>query len=144
MGTFLKNKIVLLGLGGAALLLAVYFVFFSGGSATETVSLPSAPSSTLLTVTPADASGGTVLGRNLIVLLDQLRAIRLDTTFFGRADYASLADWSSQIPPQEVGRRNPFLKLEGSVLPTVPSSAKKKGSSAKVSPPADSGFLESF
>ncbi len=51
------------------------------------------------------------IGRDFIVLLAELKAIKLDETFFADPIFLSLHDSTVTIAPQPVGRRNPFAPI---------------------------------
>ena len=87
----------------------------SSGTSTETPPLSSS----------AD-SGAASVSKELLVTLTNLRTIRLDDSIFSDPSFISLADYGVTIPPQPVGRRNPFAPLPmfspggaspGSVIP---------------------------
>lgn len=93
---FLKKNKMAIG-GGIVLLLGgyIYFMYFSGGSST-----------------PALTSDTTsAISQNLLVTLQNLHTIKLDNTIFTDPIFVSLTDFGVTIPPESVGRRNPFLPL---------------------------------
>jgi len=75
----------------------VYVTYFS----------PSAPAA----LTASDNS--TALSQNLLVTLQNLHTIKLDNSIFSDPAFQSLTDFGVVIPPEAVGRRNPFLPLSG-------------------------------
>ena len=94
---FLKqNK--LLSLGGLVVLLAalMYFMFFAGDT----------PEGEVVTQSESDS-----VSRELIITLSNLNTIRLDDSIFKDSVFMSLSDFGVQIPPQNVGRRNPFAPI---------------------------------
>lgn len=54
----------------------------------------------------ADTSGG-----ELLILLNTLRAIDLDTSIFQNSEFRGLIDFSIDINPEPVGRSNPFAPI---------------------------------
>lgn len=94
---FLKQNTLAIG-GGIVLLLAVgvYFMYFSGGGS-------SAPLTTTDEVSP--------VSKNILVTIQNLHTIKLDNTIFTDPSFVSLTDFGVTIPPQPVGRRNPFIPL---------------------------------
>lgn len=103
---FLKqNKAAVLG--GVLVLLVgyVYFAYFSGSSSAPLLS-------------SSDAS--VTLSQNLLVTLQNLHTIKLDNSIFTMPTFQSLTDFGVVIPPQNVGRRNPFIPIAGSQ--SVPNS----------------------
>lgn len=97
---FLKNNMVLLGgvfaVGG---LVWIYFVFFSGGSSEELLS---------------QGEVASPVSQELLVTLSNLRTIKLDETVFEDPVFMSLSDFGVTIPPEPVGRRNPFAPVGAS------------------------------
>ena len=55
--------------------------------------------------------GGTAAGSEFIILLGELRSIKLDNAFFVDTAFQSLKDSSVTLFPVPVGRRNPFAPL---------------------------------
>jgi hypothetical protein len=98
MQFFRNNKTSLYG-GTLLILMALaYFMFFSGDS-----------SDPLLTTTAEDPTSQ--VSRDLLITLTNLNVIRLDETIFTDPVFVSLSDFGVTIPPQPVGRRNPFAPL---------------------------------
>jgi hypothetical protein len=96
---FLKqNKIpILLGVVLLAALY-VYMAYFS--------------SPTSATLTASDSS--TSVSQDLLLQLQNLHTIKLDNSIFSEPAFQSLTDFGVTIPPEAVGRRNPFLPLGSS------------------------------
>jgi hypothetical protein len=107
MQFFKTNKTLILGIFGAGLLIWAYFMFFAGGS-----------SGPLLTSSGSSVSPVT---QELLVTLGNLRTIRLDETIFGDPVFESLSDFGVVIPPEAIGRRNPFeaIGVGGSAAPAA-------------------------
>ena len=100
MMDFLKqNKMMVLGV--IALLIAgyVYFAYFSGGSPPATLS---------------STDANVALSQNLLVTLQNLHTIKLDDSIFSDPAFQSLTDFGVTIPPENIGKRNPFLSLGAS------------------------------
>ena len=109
------NKLPIAGILGAGLLLWAYFMFFSGGS-----SGPLLASSSATAVTPVT--------QELLVTLSNLRTIRLDETIFSDPVFESLSDFGVVIPPEAIGRRNPFAPLGaggGAPATTTPAETEE-------------------
>ncbi len=51
------------------------------------------------------------MGQKLLITLAGLNTIRLDGDIFTDPVFASLTDFGVIIPPQQAGRRNPFLPI---------------------------------
>ncbi|MEN9390455.1 MAG: hypothetical protein RLZZ283_555 [Candidatus Parcubacteria bacterium] len=49
--------------------------------------------------------------QDLIALLFELKAIRLDSTLFEEPTYQSLVDFGRELVPEQAGRNNPFAPL---------------------------------
>ncbi|HVV38917.1 MAG TPA: hypothetical protein VHD31_01165 [Candidatus Paceibacterota bacterium] len=93
---FLKDNKMYVGLIILALLgVWAYFTFFGGSG-------PSA------TVTVDETSP---LSQDVLVTLSNLHTIKLDSTIFSDPVFSSLTDYGVAIPPENVGRRNPFAPL---------------------------------
>jgi hypothetical protein len=78
---------------------AIGYYFYSGGSA--------APTSSSFTV----SSDNSVVGSDVLSLLDQIQSLRIDTTLFQSPVYQSLTDFTVPIPPENIGKANPFLPI---------------------------------
>ncbi len=48
------------------------------------------------------------VGADLLALSDELRQVTLNTELFSTKLYLALTDFSTPLPPQPVGRTNPF------------------------------------
>lgn len=111
MEIFQKNKKIFSFVGIFAVAIIAYELFFTGGSSSPKNS-PTDPTArglvSELSASPADA----IIGRDLLTMLQQLKSITLDTTFFDDPGFDSLADVSQPIAPQplgkSLGRTNPF------------------------------------
>ncbi len=66
--------------------------------------------------------GGASVGSNVLALLSQIKGLSIDTNFFQSPSYTSLIDFSVVIPPENVGKSNPFVPLGGYVAPTTPTA----------------------
>jgi len=119
MDFFRSNKTLILG--GFVALAVVYGIWtYSGSGTTE------AP----LVATPASTSGA---GADLLIALTNLQAVKLDGSVFLDPVFQSLSDFGVNIPPQPVGRPNPFSPLSGtsaagslSLPQTITSGTAKK------------------
>lgn len=96
---FLKaNRTVIGGVIVAVLGLYSYFTYFSGSS--------SAVISSDEAVSPAS--------QQLLLTLGRLNTIKLDESIFADAVFLSLSDFGVTIPPENIGRRNPFAPVGAS------------------------------
>ena len=91
-----KNRlyigVIVLALAG----LWLYMTYFSGPSSSATLSNDRAASP---------------LSQDVLITLSNLNTIRLDESIFSDPLFMSLSDYGVAIPPQNAGRRNPFLPL---------------------------------
>ena len=90
-----KNKMLIGGVVLVGLVAWVYFTFFSGKEGP------------LLSGT-REASP---ISEELLVTLGNLHIIRLDDALFSDPVFLSLSDFGVVIPPEQVGRRNPFAPV---------------------------------
>lgn len=93
---FKKNKMAIAGGISLLLLIYVYLTYFSGASS---------PAS----LTASDS--GSPLSTDILVTLQSIHSIKLDNTIFTDPVFVSLTDFGVTIPPENVGRRNPFLPI---------------------------------
>ncbi len=97
MDFFKKNIPLVIGflvvVGG----LYVYLNFFAG-SASEA-----------LLATTADSQSP--VSQDLLVTLSNLHTIKLDSSIFSDPLFQSLTSFGVELPPENVGRRNPFLPV---------------------------------
>ncbi len=100
----LKNIIIIAIIIIAAF--AVYSFFFTGKQ--DAALSQSAPSK--------DEN----VDQDLITLLLQLKAIKLDDSFFSNITFKSLQDFSQELVPEATGRTNPFAPLGTASTPPPP------------------------
>ena len=96
-----KYKGTLIGL---ALILGgfvAYQLYFSGGEG----------SSLLKSQSGADIRGS-VVGREIIILLDELQNINLDDSILDDPAFQSLIDFEQEVRTEPVGRNNPFVPID--------------------------------
>lgn len=118
----LKNKRVLALVAAFALVIGGLLVF--GRSEPALPAVPGSPAAPYLSIAPlVESPASPALGQELLAALALLKTISLDTAFFDDAAYRSLSDWSKVVPPQPVGRRNPFAPLSAGAgaAPAAPS-----------------------
>ncbi len=70
--------------------------------------MTAAPEEDVLTQTIVAEEGP---DQDLIALLFELKAIRLDSALFEESTYQSLVDFGRELVPEQVGRNNPFAPL---------------------------------
>ncbi len=98
-----RYKLAISGVLVTLLLLGVYAFYFKGGNEVA------------LSI---DGGGGVenAAEAELISLLLSLRSVNLDETVFTLPAFRSLVDFSRKLSPEPVGRANPFLPFEPSVV----------------------------
>lgn len=52
-------------------------------------------------------------GVRVLTLLNQIKSLKIDSDLFKNVSYLTLQDYSIQIPPENVGRPDPFAPLVG-------------------------------
>ena len=62
-------------------------------------------------------SGAATVGTQVLNLLNQIRSLKIDDSLFTDPGYRTLRDYSVSIPPENVGRANPFAPIPGSAVP---------------------------
>lgn len=90
--TLLKNTKIMGALVIGLATLGILYFYWGGDSAAEPVATVEEP----------------VASQSLLTTLSNLRTMRLDTTIFEDPLFRSLSDFGVTIPPEPVGRRNPF------------------------------------
>jgi RsiW-degrading membrane proteinase PrsW (M82 family) len=97
-----KNTIIV-GIVLVVILAGVWY-FYSRGS--------SAPSTSQVVSSTPDANSATdAVGTNVLSILNSVSSIHIDSGFFSTPAYQSLVDYSIVVPPQAVGRNNPFAPV---------------------------------
>ncbi len=104
MNTQTSSKKTLFIIIGIVVIALIAFFYYEGSAA---------PSSTLSQTDNVSASNQAI-GTRVLDLLNQIRTLRIDTSIFKDPAYSTLRDYSVAIPPQGVGRQNPFAPLSGS------------------------------
>jgi hypothetical protein len=125
MPEVLKNKRVVAVVAGFAVIILA-LLFWGGGNSSPAV--PNSPAAQFLSVSPAlpdSSQASAAMGQELLSALALLKTISLDTSFFSDVAFKSLSDWGKVVPPQPVGRRNPFAPLSAGS-----GGAAKSGTSA--------------
>src|ERR1039458_6209532 len=96
-----KNTIII-GVILVVVLAGVWY-FYSKGS--------SSPSTSQLVSTTPNGTAGASVGANVLTILNNVSSINIDTNFFSAPAFQSLVDYSIMVPPQAVGRNNPFAPV---------------------------------
>jgi hypothetical protein len=95
---FLTKNIPMIGIGVVVILAGVYYYMNSGSSAGPAL-------------TSSDQN--VAVSQDLLIALQNLQTIKLDNSVFSDPVFVSLNDFGVTIPPENVGRSNPFLPLVG-------------------------------
>ncbi|MDE2071275.1 MAG: hypothetical protein KGI70_00890 [Patescibacteria group bacterium] len=95
MNLFAKYRTGLLAVV-LVLCLVIAYLFYMGGPSTPALS-------TVDTSSPVSS--------DLLAVLGSLHTIQLDQTIFTNPVFVSLSDFGVTIPPENVGRRNPFAPV---------------------------------
>jgi uncharacterized protein YpmS len=88
------------------IVIALLIYFYTMGNPTE--------NSSLVQTNTAGSQDAQNVGSRVLVLLNQINSLKIDSAIFTSATYKSLVDYSIVIPEQPVGRQNPFAPIPGS------------------------------
>jgi hypothetical protein len=91
-----KNSVILGGIVIVFVGIVVYLNFFSGTPAGELL---------------ASTEQASPASQDILVILSNLHTIKLDNSIFSDPTFLSLTNFGVELPPENVGRRNPFLPL---------------------------------
>ncbi|MDE1975446.1 MAG: hypothetical protein KGI49_02990 [Patescibacteria group bacterium] len=100
---------------GLIIVAVVIYFYIEGGSA---------PASSSLLVSQA---GEASVGSAELDLLNEIRSLNIDSSFFNDPAYQSLQDYSVPVPTENVGRPNPFAPIPGVATPGSQPSASPTG-----------------
>ena len=95
-----SKKNLILGAAIVVIVTVAMFYFFGKGPAEDTSLLKAEPS-----------SEAAMVGARVLSLLTQIKSLQIDTDLFLDPAYRTLRDYSVVVPPQNVGRPNPFAPL---------------------------------
>ena len=96
-----ENKGIAIILGLVVALGAAYLLFGSSGGGSSSDSL----------LTSQSGISTSPISKELLSTLGDLRGIKLDNSVFDEPTFLSLVDFGTGIPPQPLGRKNPFAPL---------------------------------
>ena|SRR3989344_5185882 len=99
-----RHKNIVLFAAIFASLVLIYVVFFRGSSTPE-------GTTEVGTLRVTEISEGTGVGDQLVAMLIKLQSLKLDTKVFKDPAFRSLNDFGREIPPEPVGRINPFAPI---------------------------------
>jgi RsiW-degrading membrane proteinase PrsW (M82 family) len=97
-----KNTVII-GIILVVVLAGVWYFYSKGNSAPSTSQLVSSTSGT--------SAATAAVGDNVLTMLNNVSSIHIDSNFFSTPAYQSLVDYSIVVPPQAVGRQNPFAPV---------------------------------
>jgi hypothetical protein len=103
-----SRKNLVIGIVVVAILAGgAWWYFYQNGA-------PSVSTSSLIpSSSPGNPEAGAV-GSQVLTVLNSVSSISIDASFFTSAAYQSLVDYSVSVPPQPVGRSNPFAPVGAS------------------------------
>jgi hypothetical protein len=96
-----NKKTLWIGIIIVVVLVGGWYFYSKGRSGSST--------SQLIPSTPNDANA--TVGANVLNVLNSVSSIKIDASFFQTTAYQSLVDYSITVPPQAVGRPNPFAPV---------------------------------
>lgn len=95
---FIKQHTSLIFIAAIVLLGAFGFYYYAGSGSSDVLT----------------ASGTTIPeGQNILALLTKVQKIKLNDAIFSDPVFLSLTDFGTTLPPQPIGRTNPFAPLSG-------------------------------
>lgn len=105
----------LIVIGVVVVLIALGYYFYTSGqqTATDATSGGSNSSFDVAGNPTADGETGLAVGADVYSLLNQIQSLNIDPNFFTKTIYMSLVDFTIDIPPENVGRANPFAPFSG-------------------------------
>ncbi len=103
----------------AILAIGALIYFYTMGSPTDSDSMLD------VTGTPESMASDAIGGR-VLTLLQEVNSLNIDATVFNNSVYRSLVDYSIEVPPQNVGRPNPFQPFPGQIRSSSVSSSPRR------------------
>lgn len=101
---FLKKHLVSIFIVIAIIFVGYFGYNYFGGS--------SSSNATLSVATPD--GGGATVGGDLLVILANLKTLKLDDSIFNDPLFKNLKNFKIDLSPEPIGRANPFAPLDGS------------------------------
>jgi hypothetical protein len=105
-----------MAIGSVLIIIAIGYYFYTAGGSQVT------DSQSLSFDVTAASSTSSMVGTDVLSLLKKIHQLKIDYKFFETPAEQSLFDFSQQIPPENVGRPNPFLPIGGAIMTTPASS----------------------
>lgn len=97
------------GIKGTIVVIVIAAILIGGWYFYENGTSSSAGSANLTASSPSGSSP--IVGADVLSILQSVSSIKIDTSFFSSPVYQSLVDYSIQVPPQPVGRPDPFAPV---------------------------------
>lgn len=113
---FAKYKIIIIGVLSIVLIIGAYY-FWPSGQSTD---------SSLVYSTNSSLGTDVGVGQSILVTLERLRRINIDSNFFQSPVFRSLVDFSRATTSEEIGRPDPFVPIETKKTEILPVIPKKK------------------
>ena len=104
MQFFQKYKQIIIG-GGVLILIVLVYFFFRGSGSSDTSALVYTTDTTQAEQDQAN------VGQSIIVALENLRRLKIDSDFFQNPVFLNLVDHSQSTTSEELGRPDPFLPV---------------------------------
>lgn len=101
------------------LVLIFFYVYFENSKG--------AGSAALVPRDPSSNQANIGVGAEIILLLQKLDRITLDTSLFDEQTFQSLKDFSITLRPQSVGRPNPFAPIGTDTTSSAPRAQSTQG-----------------
>jgi hypothetical protein len=96
-----NKRTLIIGIIIVVVLAGGWYFYSKGSSGSST--------SQLISSTPNNANAA--VGASVLNVLNSVSSIKIDASFFATPAYQSLVDYSITVPPQAVGRPNPFAPV---------------------------------
>lgn len=100
-----------------AIVVVLAYLYFSGAPADNSASLEEAG---------APTSESSIVAANVLALLNQISALKIETAIFTNPVYKSLVDHTVPVLEQNIGRENPFTSSSIFVQTPPPPPAEAK------------------
>ncbi len=97
------------------IIVLVVAIVFIGGIYFYMNGNPSGDSINSLSASSLDADAAKE-GAEILTLLSQIKSLRIDTSRFSDPVYKTLIDYTVEVPPQNIGKKNPFANFVGTTV----------------------------
>ncbi|MES2470903.1 MAG: hypothetical protein V4526_01580 [Patescibacteria group bacterium] len=109
-----SNKTLFIVIGVVLIGVVLYFVMKGADTPID--------ANSALEIETVNAAGSEV-GDDVLILLGQIKLLNIDKAFFETDAYKSLVDYTVPIPPQNIGRENPFAPFDRAAAAQAASAA---------------------